>query len=99
MGGSEPPEIRAQRAAPLGHESLRRPFCDSFRFPSRRNQGVLVRKRIVIRQSLQAMLFSSLIAVSVAALFTIVSLPAAATSQEPGAMKMEKNPELHEVCD
>ena len=57
----------------------------------------LVRKRIGIRQSLQAMLFSSLIAVSVATLFTIVSLPAAAASQELGAMKMEKDPELHEV--
>ena len=41
----------------------------------------LVRKRIGIRQSLQAMLFSSLIAVSVAALFMVVSLPAAAASQ------------------
>ena len=57
----------------------------------------LVRKRIGIGQSLQAMLFSSLIVVSVAALFTIVSLPAAAASQELGAMKMEKDPELHEV--
>ena len=61
------------------------------------NNVSLVRKRIGIRQSLQAMLFSSLIAVSVAALFTIVSLPAAAASQELGAMKMEKSPELHEV--
>ena len=61
------------------------------------NNVSLVRKRIGIRQSLQAMLFSSLIAVSVATLFTIVSLPAAAASQELGAMKMEKDPELHEV--
>ena len=73
---SEPPEIRAQRAAPLGHESSGGPFAT---VSDSRPTGIkvsLVRKRIGIRQSLQAMFLSSLIAVSVAALIMVVSLPA-----------------------